>query len=116
MHAAAWNGLVYGSKRWVLWPPGLLQENNVNVSVPAIDFFAEELPKMVAAYGDELYEFEQHAGEVVFVPESWGHAVLNLAPCVGVSRQLHAYHHDDPATIDDAIANYSGMMALDVGV
>ncbi len=33
-------------------------------------------------------EFEQHAGEVLFIPFGWHHAVLNMEPVVGVAQQL----------------------------
>ena len=35
-----------------------------------------------------LIEFTQEEGEVVYVPDNWAHAVLNLEPCVGVSKQV----------------------------
>lgn len=34
--------------------------------------------------------YMQQAGEVLFVPNEWGHAVLNLAEVVGVSTQLNS--------------------------
>ena len=116
VHAAAWNGLVFGSKRWLLWPPGLLQDSKVNVSMPAIEFFTAGLPDLIKSAGNEVYEFTQREGEVVFIPDSWGHAVLNLEPCIGVSRQLNAYAFDDPKDIDLAARSFSSVVALDIGI
>ena len=30
----------------------------------------------------------QYAGDVVYVPARWGHAVLNLADCVGIAIEF----------------------------
>ena len=32
---------------------------------------------------------EQEAGDVMYVPAGWGHAVLNLATCVGTATNFH---------------------------
>jgi hypothetical protein len=87
VHAGAWNALVHGRKRWILWAPSVLKEHAVNVSMPALEFFTEILPKM-SERSEQLYEFIQEAGEIVYIPDHWGHAVLNLEPSVGASRQL----------------------------
>ena len=33
-------------------------------------------------------EFLQNAGDVVFVPQGWIHAVLNVQPVVGIAQQI----------------------------
>ena len=35
-----------------------------------------------------ILEFYQEEGEVVYVPDNWGHALINYEPCVGVSKQI----------------------------
>jgi len=46
-------------------------------------------------------QFDQVAGQVVFVPHNWGHAVLNLEPVLAVSTQIGVYtdfDHDGEIT------------------
>ena len=35
-----------------------------------------------------MYECVQRPGDVLFVPDNWGHAVLNLAPSVGFASEV----------------------------
>jgi len=103
-HSGAWNAVVYGEKRWIAWPPGMLNERAVNLTMPAIEFFTDVVPGLVSE-GTHLYEFVQREGEVVILPDQWGHAILNTKPGVGASRQLPEYrYHHDFAFIEPAVA------------
>jgi histone arginine demethylase JMJD6 len=102
----AWNTLIEGRKRWVLFPPhvpkavakgrGLVGKDEDD---EAIHYFMHILPrikKKAMAYRDHgddpryrdfaCYEFTQNPGETVFVPNGWWHAVLNLTHTVGVTQ------------------------------
>ena len=99
----AWNTLLHGKKRWVLFPPhipksivkgrGLVRSDEDD---EAAHYFMTILPriKRKAAtlrnsddYRDFCcYEFTQNAGETVFVPHDWWHAVLNLTDTIGVTQ------------------------------
>ena len=61
-------------------------------TVPAARFFREELPR--AAEPPLLCV--QRGGDVIFVPNGWGHSVLNLKTSVGYavefSSLLHAFY------------------------
>ena len=104
-HGDAWNALVYGSKLWVLFPP----QDAFFAATPALKWFMREYPKLKALQkeardaarggaGERSAEAEQRAprflecvqmpGDVVYVPKSWGHATLNLAPSVGVAVEF----------------------------
>lgn len=54
-------------------------------------WFLETLPRLRSRASElGLIEFTQHAGETVFLPEGWWHAVLNLDRCVpGVHDAAH---------------------------
>jgi len=102
---SAWNTLIYGAKRWVLFPPhtpkhvvkgkGLIKKNEDD---EAIHYFMTILPriKQRAAESDgtgdyenfQCYEFTQNAGETVYIPNGWWHAVLNLSHTVGVTQNF----------------------------
>lgn len=42
-------------------------------------------------------EFDQIPGKVVFVPNGWGHAVLNTEPSIGMAKQI-----GQPASFGDS--------------
>lgn len=113
----AWNSLIQGVKRWVLFPPhvpksvikgkGLVRDDEDD---EAIHYFMYILPRikrkaMAVAqaiqnqYGDSsivdspykdfcCYEFTQYPGETVFVPNGWWHAVLNVTDTVAVTQNF----------------------------
>eukprot|EP00584_Thalassiosira_punctigera_P014643 CAMPEP_0172549456 /NCGR_PEP_ID=MMETSP1067-20121228/18544_1 /TAXON_ID=265564 ORGANISM="Thalassiosira punctigera, Strain Tpunct2005C2" /NCGR_SAMPLE_ID=MMETSP1067 /ASSEMBLY_ACC=CAM_ASM_000444 /LENGTH=543 /DNA_ID=CAMNT_0013336847 /DNA_START=193 /DNA_END=1824 /DNA_ORIENTATION=+ len=102
---SAWNTLVHGVKRWVLFPPHVSKSvvKGRKLILPgeddeAIHYFTTILPRMkrrAAAsaggkddpYADfECHEFTQYAGETVFVPHGWWHAVLNVTHTVGITQ------------------------------
>jgi hypothetical protein len=75
-----------------MWAPQVLREHQVNATMPALEFFTDILPTMTKR-NEEIYEFIQEEGEIVFVPDHWGHAVLNLEPSVGASRQMPRWRY-----------------------
>ena len=93
-HTAAVNILLRGRKRWHLWPHfcrnwGRVELNLTNVVTWAV----RELPALRASGRCAPLEFEQHAGQTVFVPFGWGHAVINLEPTIAISKQLGTLRH-----------------------
>ena len=72
-HGDAWNGLAWGRKRWALTPPG-----GASFSTRSA---AQTFEQVASAAGTLLCT--QEAGDVVYVPRGWGHAVLNLRTSVG---------------------------------
>ena len=96
-HGAAWNVLVHGRKRWFLFPPhtpplfaavlragGLLEPQ---FGRPALEWFRTEYPILRSSPIAPL-EVIQEPGDIVWVPERWGHAVLNLEPSVGFAMEI----------------------------
>ena len=105
---SAWNTLLHGVKRWVLFPPhvpkGVVKGRKLILpgeDDEAIHYFTTILPRMkrraAAACGGgdkgegeyanfECYEFTQYAGETVFIPHGWWHAVLNVTHTVGITQ------------------------------
>ena len=92
-------------------PPGMLKEKAVNLTMPALEFFTDVVPTLVEE-GTYLYEFVQREGEIVILPDQWGHAILNTKPGVGASRQLPSYrYHNDFAFVDPAVAKVTQSFA-----
>ena len=107
---SAWNTLLHGVKRWVLFPPhvpkGVVKGRKLILpgeDDEAIHYFTTILPRMkrraaaacgggdkgegVGEYANfECYEFTQYAGETVFIPHGWWHAVLNVTHTVGITQ------------------------------
>lgn len=102
---SAWNTLIVGNKRWVLFPPSvpksvvkgsdLIQKHEDD---EAVHYFTTILPRIkqtaVESGGEgkykdfECYEFTQYEGETVYIPNGWWHAVLNLTHTVGVTQNF----------------------------
>lgn len=54
---------------------------------PAGRFFATRLPQLKAS-GTVVFECIQEAGDVLFVPGTWGHATLNLEESLGYASEF----------------------------
>jgi len=77
-HRSAWNILIYGKKRWFLYPP-----TEAFYSRQHIWPWWQQQPKPTGAM-----ECLQYPGDLVFVPDMWGHAVLNLHESVGLAAEF----------------------------
>jgi tetratricopeptide (TPR) repeat protein len=80
-HTAAWNALLFGYKRWFLLPP-------FHFYGPTTIAMQEWTRTWRERFGSGLYECVQQPGEVLFVPQYWYHAVLNVSDCVGIAVEL----------------------------
>jgi len=103
---SAWNTLIEGKKRWMLFPPHVSKGTVKGKSCirkgeddEAVHYFTTILPRMKKAavlesggtgrYEHfECYEFTQFAGETVYIPDGWWHAVINLTHTIGVTQNF----------------------------
>ena len=94
---SAWNTVLRGRKRWVLFPPSTLKRVAKALDViekgeddEAVNYFVDFLPRLRMKYGSELQtiEFTQYPGETVFVPGGWWHAVINLDDTVAITQNF----------------------------
>jgi len=103
---AAWNTVLQGQKYWVLFPPdtpeALLRPKPVGEEEARCDestalingaaaWYEHILPKTKSQDWPSCYrpiEILQVAGETMFVPQGWWHAVLNLDLTVAVTQNL----------------------------
>ena len=83
-HKAAVNTLVYGRKRWLLWPPTSAQYS----AMPAAKWVAAGGIDAAAKEGRTPLTCVQRAGDVMYLPDFWGHAVLNEAASVAVATEV----------------------------
>lgn len=82
-HNTAWNAMIYGAKYWTLYPP-----KDKIMSHDQILQFTEENMQSFCARGKCPVTCVQTAGDVVIVPESWGHGVLNIQESVAVATEV----------------------------
>ncbi len=109
---SAWNTLLVGKKRWVLFPPHIPKSVvkgtkliRKNEDDEAIHYFTTILPRIkrcaqesrgVGKYEHfECFEFTQYENETVFIPNGWWHAVLNLTDTVGVTQNYCSQRNFD---------------------
>ncbi|CAM9377896.1 unnamed protein product [Discosporangium mesarthrocarpum] len=96
---SAWNTVIVGRKRWVLFPPGT--DRNVakarhfirgGEDDEPVDYFVDHLPRLRRAHSTHdrlgMIEFVQHPGETVFVPGGWWHAVINMDNTIAVTQNF----------------------------
>lgn len=83
-HKAAVNSLIYGQKRWWLWPPAHAQYS----AMPVGEWVAAGGPEAATGEGRPPLSCVQRAGDVLYLPDFWGHAVLNQKPSVAVATEI----------------------------
>ena len=81
VHSAAANALVFGKKLWLLLPPFIHWGPAVGEMDEWLDLPSSELPArpLVAIQGP---------GDVLFIPEGWSHATINLETSIGIAVQM----------------------------
>ena len=72
-HNAAWNALVYGAKKWIIYPPHHQIMSNMQIK----EYFETDMQSM-AQRGVTPQTCVQTAGDVMIIPENWGHGILNI--------------------------------------
>jgi hypothetical protein len=79
-HHTTWNALVTGRKRWWIWPPGASFYSTRH----PFYWYWEESDRH--ARDDQAFQCMQEAGDVFFLPDEWGHAVVNVNDAVAVAE------------------------------
>ena len=94
---AAWNALLCGRKRWVLFPPECTTAElgmavlERQVREPPGYWWRDVYPELVASGRAErlgMVEAVQYPGDTIYVPQGWHHCVLNLEWTVAVTQNL----------------------------
>ena len=83
-HNDAWNALAFGKKRWFLTPP---RHSIFSAESPA-SFLKHRINDFPGS--NHMLHCVQNAGDVMYVPSSWGHMILNLKESIGVAGEFRA--------------------------
>ncbi|XP_050234411.1 arginine-specific demethylase JMJ22 [Mercurialis annua] len=90
---SAWNAVIKGSKKWVLFPPDVIPPG----VFPSPDGAEVACPVSIIEWFMNFYEATKElkkrpiecickAGEVIFVPNGWWHLVINLEESVAITQ------------------------------
>ncbi|KAI8600623.1 hypothetical protein EDD21DRAFT_376663 [Dissophora ornata] len=93
---SAWNAVITGSKKWIMFPPHILppgvftneDESEVTSPVSLMEWFSNFYAS--TQFPDDPSEHPLEGicreGEIMFVPRGWWHAVVNLEDCIAVTQ------------------------------
>ncbi|KAH6807509.1 transferring glycosyl group transferase [Perilla frutescens var. frutescens] len=92
---SAWNAVVRGSKKWVLFPPDVVppgvypSPDGAEVACPVsiIEWFMN-FYNATKSWKKRPIECVCKAGEVIFVPNGWWHLVINLEDSVAITQNF----------------------------
>jgi len=92
---SAWNGLVTGAKRWILLPPhcpppGVFASADMGeVAAPqSLYEWFMNFHHFIAANNLEAVQCTVRAGELLYVPRGWWHAVINLEESTAITQNF----------------------------
>eukprot|EP01112_Ceratiomyxa_fruticulosa_P021908 TRINITY_DN786_c0_g1_i1.p1 TRINITY_DN786_c0_g1~~TRINITY_DN786_c0_g1_i1.p1 ORF type:complete len:499 (-),score=88.90 TRINITY_DN786_c0_g1_i1:508-2004(-) len=107
---SAWNGVLSGYKKWVMYPPSFTppgvfpSDDGLEVATPSsimewfINFFSNRESSSSSSKKKVKNQNKEHdvkplecilrPGEMIFVPCGWWHSVLNLTPSIAVTQNF----------------------------
>ncbi|CAO3573910.1 unnamed protein product [Mortierella alpina] len=93
---SAWNAVITGSKKWIMFPPHILppgvftneDESEVTSPVSLMEWFSNFYASTQIPDDPRERPLEGicREGEIMFVPRGWWHAVVNLDDCIAVTQ------------------------------
>lgn len=82
-HNTAWAALLYGAKKWLIYPPHDMIMSNKQI----YDFYEHDRLDFERR-GAKPVTCVQTAGDVMIIPESWGHGVLNIQNTLAIATEF----------------------------
>lgn len=83
-HSQAYNVAMYGARHWFLAAP----HNTMNQVQSTFDWLREWQAPPPEERDERVMRCEQRAGDLIYVPQQWWHATLNVQESVGFAQQL----------------------------
>jgi hypothetical protein len=101
-HNEAWNIVIFGKKRWILWDHARWKNNdtlqlrttrdwaNGDSHVAGAEWLRRLYPEPEREYEirNHGHECIQHAGQMMFIPRRWMHMVVNIGDTVSVISEV----------------------------
>ncbi|GAU96572.1 hypothetical protein RvY_08000 [Ramazzottius varieornatus] len=102
-HADAWNGVVFGWKRWFIYPPTHTPPGGVWPGLNTMEWFHRIYPEL--SKKEMPMECMQGPGDIVYLPESWYHGTINLGDtiAIGIQKNIGALHMENLTYENNAI-------------
>ena len=95
---SAWNALISGRKRWALYPPrsvtrAQIKPRGIGLDGESVTWFNKMYPRTRTEEWRRQglpppIDVIQYPGEIMFVPDGWWHAVLNLDHTMAVTQNF----------------------------
>lgn len=95
-HTSAWNTVIYGRKKWIMFPPDVVppgvlpqpEAGRVEQPDSVMTWFLEHYDEIREdpEYRASVCECVCGPGDTVFIPDGWWHLVLNLEETVAVTH------------------------------
>lgn len=95
---SAWNALISGRKRWALYPPrsvdkATIKPRDIGLDGESVTWFNKMYPRTTTEEWRKQglpppLDVIQHPGEIMFVPDGWWHAVLNIDDTMAVTQNF----------------------------
>jgi hypothetical protein len=86
-HSDGWNIQIWGKKRWLLYPPNKMPPHTYPVNAVSIGSWIKTTMQD-AEQNQQPMSCVVQPGELIYVPENWYHATLNIGESIGVAGQL----------------------------
>ncbi|CAH3170165.1 unnamed protein product, partial [Porites lobata] len=86
-HADAWNGVIFGRKRWFLYPPQKTPPGGVWPSFSQLDWINKVYPN--PSPKDKPVECIQEEGDILYLPESYYHGTVNIGDTMAIGIQKY---------------------------
>eukprot|EP00501_MAST-03F_sp_TOSAG23-6_P001353 GSMAST32.ASY1.ANO1.1405.1 assembled CDS len=91
---SAWNAVISGAKRWIMFPPGVTPPGvyptndlaEVTQSVSLMEWYLNFYTEIEALPPSQ--QPIQCTCEIVYVPHGWWHAVINIEPSVAITQNF----------------------------
>ncbi|KAI8813943.1 hypothetical protein BJ742DRAFT_734809 [Cladochytrium replicatum] len=93
--ASAWNAVITGSKKWIMFPPEVIPpgvfpsgDGSEVTSPVSIGEWLLNYYREARSMDTPPLECVCRAGEVIFVPNGWWHLVVNLEPSIAITQNF----------------------------
>ena len=92
---SAWNTMIQGKKRWILFPPKTFKsEDDFNSVIRGAEWFLKEYPKYKHLPHKDIIQLP---GETVFLPSDWWHITVNFEDSIAVTQNVLTRNNFDKA-------------------